>query len=134
MREWAKNALLASRVLRLAAEVTTPSVAILMYHAVQPEPVQYIDSLGAIIHSESTFRHQMEMLAGKYHPISLHELTSKIRDGNTLSGRSVVVTFDDGYSDNYDVAMPILNQLGIPAAFYATVDCIENKRLPWPSR
>lgn len=30
--------------------------------------------------------------------------------------------------------MPILNQLGIPATFYVTVDCVENRRLPWPSR
>ncbi len=134
MREWAKNAVLATRALRLGAEVAAPSVAILMYHAVQPDPVKYIDSLGGIIHSESTFRHQMEMLARDYHPISLGELTSKIRVGDRLSRRSVVVTFDDGYSDNYDVAMPILNELGIPATFYATVDCIENKKLPWPSR
>src|SRR5262249_25070504 len=35
--------------------------------------------------------------------------------------------------DNHEVAMPILNRFGIPATFYVTVDCIEN-RPPWPSR
>jgi peptidoglycan/xylan/chitin deacetylase (PgdA/CDA1 family) len=30
--------------------------------------------------------------------------------------------------------MPILDQLGIPATFYVTVDCIEQHKLPWPSR
>ena len=30
--------------------------------------------------------------------------------------------------------MPVLNQAGVPATFYVTVDCVENKRLPWPSR
>jgi peptidoglycan/xylan/chitin deacetylase (PgdA/CDA1 family) len=134
MREWAKNAVLAIRGLRLAAAVATPSVAILMYHSVQSDPIQYIDSLGGIIHSESTFCQQMHMLARDYHPISLDELTNKIRVGEPLSRRSVVVTFDDGYSDNYEVALPILNKFGIPAAFYATVDCIENQMLPWPSR
>jgi peptidoglycan/xylan/chitin deacetylase (PgdA/CDA1 family) len=48
--------------------------------------------------------------------------------------RSVVVTFDDGYADNYETAMPILNQIGVPAIFYVTVDCIEKRRLPWPAR
>jgi len=134
MREWAKDVVVATRALRLAAEITTPSVAILMYHSVQPNPAEYIDSLGGIIHSESVFRQQMEMLARDYHPISLDELTNKIRAGDPLSRRSVVITFDDGYTDNCEFAMPILNVLGIPAAFYATVDCIENRKLPWPSR
>jgi len=51
-----------------------------------------------------------------------------------LSKRYVVITFDDGYADNYEVAMPVLDQVGIPATFYVTVDCVENRRLPWPSR
>jgi hypothetical protein len=32
------------------------------------------------------------------------------------------------------MAMPILDRLGVPAAFYVTVDCVESRRLPWPSR
>jgi peptidoglycan/xylan/chitin deacetylase (PgdA/CDA1 family) len=32
------------------------------------------------------------------------------------------------------MAMPILDRVGVPAAFYVTVDCVENRRLPWPSR
>jgi peptidoglycan/xylan/chitin deacetylase (PgdA/CDA1 family) len=76
----------------------------------------------------------MEMLARDYHPISLDRAVKHLRDGEDLPRRSVVVTFDDGYADNHDVAMPILNQCDVPATFYVTVDCIENKRLPWPSR
>jgi peptidoglycan/xylan/chitin deacetylase (PgdA/CDA1 family) len=76
----------------------------------------------------------MELLAREFHPISLDEAIKHIRSGNTLPRRSVVVTFDDGYADNYEVAMPVLNQAGLPATFYVTVDCVENKRLPWPSR
>lgn len=105
-----------------------------MYHSVQPDPLQNVDSLNGIIHSQSFFRQQMELLARDYHPISLDDLTTKLRTGTPLHPRSVVITFDDGYSDNYEVAMPILNQLGILATFYATVHCIENRKLPWPSR
>src|SRR5579859_6982721 len=32
------------------------------------------------------------------------------------------------------MATPILNRFAVPATFYVTVDCVENKRLPWPSR
>jgi len=110
------------------------TAAILMYHSVMPEPAAHSDSLGGIIHSESEFRAQMELLARDYHPVSLNEVVDGLNSQKDLPSRSVVVTFDDGYTDNSEVAMPILNQLGIPAAFYVTVDCVEQRKLPWPSR
>jgi peptidoglycan/xylan/chitin deacetylase (PgdA/CDA1 family) len=134
MRDSIKKVILASGALRLVGDFHGPSATILMYHSVLPDPTQQADSLGGIVHSESAFRGQMELLAREYHPISLDETLKYLRDGEDLPKRSVVVTFDDGYANNYDVAMPILNELSIPATFYVTVDCVENRRLPWPSR
>jgi len=132
MKDLAKRAILASGALRLISPSAT--AAILMYHSVMPEPAAHSDSLGGIIHSESEFRAQMELLARDYHPVSLNEVVDGLNSQKDLPSRSVVVTFDDGYTDNSEVAMPILNQLGIPAAFYVTVDCVEQCKLPWPSR
>jgi peptidoglycan/xylan/chitin deacetylase (PgdA/CDA1 family) len=134
MRDWAKKTILASGALRLAGDLHGPSAAILMYHSVLPDPSQQADSLGGIVHSESAFRAQMELLARDYHPISLDQTVEHLRTGEDFPKRSVVVTFDDGYVDNYEVALPILDQFAVPATFYVTVDCVENKRLPWPSR
>ncbi|MGB8594120.1 MAG: polysaccharide deacetylase family protein [Candidatus Sulfotelmatobacter sp.] len=133
MRNWTKRTILDSGALRLAADFRAPATAILMYHSVLPDPSLQLDSLGGIAHSELVFRAQMELLARDFHPISLDEAIQHIRNGN-LPKRSVVVTFDDGYADNYEFSLPILNWAGVPATFYVTVDCIENKRLPWPSR
>lgn len=132
MKELIKKAVVSSRVLRLFS--ASASGAILMYHSVMEDPAQHIDSLGGIIHSRSQFRSQMELLARNYHPVSLEDLVRTLRAGDVLPKRSVVITFDDGYTDNYEVAMPILNEIGIPAVFYVTIDCIENRKLPWPSR
>lgn len=134
MKDWAQKAILASGAMRIAGDLRGPAAAILMYHSVLPDPTLQADSLGGIIHSEVEFRGQMELLARQYHPISLDEIVKRVHDGEDLPKRSVVVTFDDGYADNYEVAMPILDQCGIPGVFYATVDCVENRRLPWPSR
>jgi peptidoglycan/xylan/chitin deacetylase (PgdA/CDA1 family) len=134
MKDWAKKTIVSSGLLRAAANVRGPSAAILMYHAVLPDPAQRVDSWGEIAHSELVFRAQMELLARDFRPISLDEAIKHIRSGDGLPRRSVVITFDDGYADNYECAMPVLNQTGVPATFYATVDCVENKRLPWPSR
>jgi peptidoglycan/xylan/chitin deacetylase (PgdA/CDA1 family) len=134
MRDLAKKAILASGALRLAGDLHGPAAAILMYHSVLPDPAAQADSLGGIIHSEAEFRAQMELLACEFHPTSLDEMVKCFHAGEDLPKRSVVVTFDDGYADNYEVAMPILDRFSVPAVFYATVDCVENKRLPWPSR
>lgn len=134
MKSLAKKAVLESGVLRLAARARADSVAILMYHSVRRDPAQSFDLLGGMVHSEAVFRRQMEVLAREFQPITLDALAESMRAGRELPARSVVVTFDDGYADNHEVAMPILNQIGVPAVFYVTVDCIEKSRVPWPGR
>ncbi len=134
LRDWTKKTILASGALRFAGNFQGSSAAILMYHSVLKDPTLESDSLGGIIHSEPIFRAQVEMLARDYHPMTLDCAVKYLRDDEDLPRRSVVVTFDDGYADNHEVAMPILNEFAVPATFYVTVDCIENKRPPWPSR
>jgi len=134
IRNLAKKALLSSRVLRLAARLRGRGAAILMYHSVREDPGRAEDSLGGIFHSRQVFQGQMELLASELHPISLAQLQRFLDGDGELPERAVAITFDDGYTDNHELAMPILDRLGIPAAFYVTVDCVENRRLPWPSR
>jgi peptidoglycan/xylan/chitin deacetylase (PgdA/CDA1 family) len=134
MRSFAKKALLGSGVLRLAAGFQGTGAAILMYHSVLEDPSQLADSLGGIIHSRPVFRQQMELLAREFHPLGMDELTVLLRGEEKIPERSVVVTFDDGYRDNFENVLPILDQVGVKAAFYVTVDCIEKGQLPWPSR
>jgi peptidoglycan/xylan/chitin deacetylase (PgdA/CDA1 family) len=131
---WVRKALLGSAALRLAADLRAPAAAILMYHSVLPDPQSQADRLGDISHSQESFRAQMELLSRDYHPISLDDAIRKLRADEDLPKRAVIVTFDDGYADNYEVAMPILNEFGIPATFYVIVDCVEKHTLPWPGR
>jgi peptidoglycan/xylan/chitin deacetylase (PgdA/CDA1 family) len=132
MKELIKQTIVSTGALRLFSP--SASAAIVMYHSVMDDPGQHADSLGGIIHSQSQFRAQMELLARNYHPISLDDVVKKLNAEEALPTRSVVITFDDGYTDNYEVAMPILNKVGVPATFYVTIDCVENRKLPWPSR
>lgn len=133
-KNWIKKGLLVSRFIRVAGKLKGPSAAILMYHSVMDDPARASKTLGGIIHSSAVFSRQMELLAREFVPISLDDLLSTLSNGGSLRPRSVVVTFDDGYADNLEVATPILNRVGVPAAFYVTVDCVETATLPWPSR
>lgn len=133
-KNWIRKGLLASRVLNLAGRYRGPSAAVLMYHSVMDDPSRESQTLGGIIHSSAVFTRQMELLAREFVPISLGDLLDALTHGRTLRPRSVVVTFDDGYADNLEVAVPILNRAGVPATFYITVNCVETATLPWPSR
>lgn len=134
IKQQLKRALLSSGLLRLAGRLHGKGAAILMYHAVLEEPASVADSLGRMIHQRAVFEAQMELLAREFHPVSLDQVGRFVRGEQDLPERAVVVTFDDGYLDNFEMAMPILNRAGVPAAFYVTVDCVEHRRLPWPSR
>lgn len=133
-KNWIKRGLIASGATRAAGVFAGKKAVILMYHSVMDDPARQALTLGEIIHSTAVFRGQMELLARKYHPVSLDDVLLFLRGEKELPARPVVVTFDDGYADNHALAMPILNQTGVPATFYTTVDCIETGTLPWPSR
>ena len=72
------------------------------------------------------------MLRDSYDVISLTDLVARIRSGTGFSGREVVITFDDGYLDNYQFAAPVLRELSLPACFYLTAGFIgTDRQFPW---
>ena len=103
-----------------------------MYHSVQDDPSAQFDVLGGIIHSTEVFQGQMEVIARHFKPVTLDDVLLFVKGEKELPSRPIVVTFDDGYADNYHVAKRVLDQVGVPAAFYVAVDCIDRQTLPWP--
>ncbi|HEX3320648.1 MAG TPA: polysaccharide deacetylase family protein [Terriglobales bacterium] len=129
-----KQGVVQSGVLRWMAKVRSGGVAILMYHSVLEDPKSETNTLGGIMHSSAVFRGQMEVLARYFNPVTLDDALAFVKGAKHLKGRPVVVTFDDGYSDNEKTAIPILNSLGVPATFYVAVESVDSRTLPWPSR
>ncbi|MHB0865505.1 MAG: polysaccharide deacetylase family protein [Minisyncoccota bacterium] len=92
--------------------------SILMYHSISDRK----DYFSAV--SPEIFNKQMTYLAAKKRGvISLAELARRLRAGEPLGG-SVVLTFDDGYRDNYTTVFPLLEQYGFPATIFVTTDFI----------
>lgn len=63
--------------------------------------------------------------------VSLSDLINLVSEKRRADGRYLLVTFDDGYRDNYELAYPVLKSLEIPAVFFIATGLIENKELPW---
>jgi len=134
MKNLVKSAVLRSGLLQVAGRLRGASAAILMYHSVMEDPASQEAYLGEIIHPREVFRAQMELVARRFRPTSLQQVGHFLSGAGEFPDRAVVVTFDDGYTDNYEIAAPVLNELGIPATFYVTVDSVERRTLPWPAR
>jgi len=63
--------------------------------------------------------------------ISVVELKKIIDEGNKLQKRYALITFDDGYLDNYTDAFPVLQKNKITAAFYLVTDFMGSMTIPW---
>ena len=94
------------------------AVPVLMYHHVSPAP-------GLVTVSPRTFQAQMTALArAGYTTLSAVQLQGYLSGTQTVPDKSVVITFDDGYLDNYVYAYPILKTLGLHAIIFAVTDWI----------
>jgi peptidoglycan/xylan/chitin deacetylase (PgdA/CDA1 family) len=97
------------------------------YHAVVERQLPYVRHLNTC-KTPRQFERDLEFLSRNYLPISYHELQSG-RPRERGHRPRVLVTFDDGLRECYEVARPLLLKHGIPAIFFITTDFIDNRRL-----
>lgn len=81
----------------------------------------------------SAFERQIAFLAQNYRCISMDDLSEVLESGRELPPNAVVVTFDDGYRDNYEFAYPVLRHYRVPAIFYLATACLDGREPLWPS-
>ena len=87
------------------------ALPILMYHHVSPAP-------GLVTVSPQTFRDQISGLAKRgYRSASCDDLAAFL-GGKPLPAKSVMITFDDGYLDNFVHAHPVLQEFGFKAVLF----------------
>src|SRR5882724_7877867 len=95
-------------------------VPILMYHKVA-ERHPAADPYKLTV-SVPTLRHQFEYMAQKgYTPISFGDLQESISGNARLPEKPVIITFDDGYADTYDLAYPLLREFHFKATIFLPV-------------
>lgn len=115
---------------------------ILMYHRVVPTSSEQARaakwlryrSLPGIVVSPEMFEHQLRYLRRQYRIISLEDLAELLAAGQDIPPKSVVITFDDGWRDNFEYAFPILKELDVPATIFLTAEYIGTEKLFWPEK
>lgn len=123
------GALYHSGVLR---RVRRSPLTVLGYHRVLDEPLETVTScpLGMVATREM-FEQQIAYAARHYRMVSLDEILEACEANRPLPPRACLVTFDDGWRDNYTVAYPILRRMKVPAAVFVTTDYIGTRRTFW---
>ena len=70
----------------------------------------------------------------RYAPVSLTQVADWLTSGAPIPANACALTVDDGYSDFFDVAYPVLREYGIPATVYVVSDFLDGKLWLWPDR
>lgn len=103
---------------------TGPRLSILIFHRVlaQPDPLfpTEVDAL--------RFDRLMALVARAFHVLPLGEAVRRLDDGS-LPPNALSITFDDGYADNHDTALPILQRHGLPACFFIATGFLDGGRM-----
>jgi peptidoglycan/xylan/chitin deacetylase (PgdA/CDA1 family) len=113
---------------RLAA--ARPGLIVYAYHRIaEPGADSFYDPV--ISATPASFRAQVEGLARRARVVTLDEAIEGIASGAPWRGPAALITFDDGYRDNFEVAAPILRGRGIPATFFLPTAFLDEPRVPW---
>jgi peptidoglycan/xylan/chitin deacetylase (PgdA/CDA1 family) len=79
---------------------------------------------------EDNFAAQMEYIKKHFILVTLDDI-SEILEEKEINKKYALITFDDGYIDNYTKAFPILKKLNISATFFLATNFINDNEIPW---
>jgi peptidoglycan/xylan/chitin deacetylase (PgdA/CDA1 family) len=97
----------------MAIPILGRRLSVLLYHRVLSAP----DRLRPSEPTADEFEARMRWVAANFNVLPLVAAVQALRV-DRLPKRALCITFDDGYADNYDIALPILRSLGLPATFF----------------
>jgi peptidoglycan/xylan/chitin deacetylase (PgdA/CDA1 family)/glycosyltransferase involved in cell wall biosynthesis len=98
-------------------EVLEEPLPILLYHRVVKDNIK--DSVVGIYVTEKIFEEQLEHLQkNNFKTITFIDVSKALKGDKTLSKKNIILTFDDGYEDNYTCAFPLLKKYDSTAVIF----------------
>jgi len=64
------------------------------------------------------FRHQIEFMKNSFNVVTMEQVIDAVKGKSKLPEKSLLLTFDDGYIDNYTCALPVLEEFGVQGSFF----------------
>ena len=118
-----------SWVYRTGLRALSPSgaearLSVLIFHRV----LSAFDPLRPGEPTAEQFDAKLRWVKERFNVIPLSEAVHGLKTG-TLPERPLAITFDDGYADNHEQALPILSRLGLPATFFIATGFLDGGRM-----
>ncbi len=97
------------------------NIKVLMYHRVVEQPVDKAEDWHAV--HVKKFRQQMEVIDQlNFTPITFEDYNLYLEDKLTLPKKPIIITFDDGHLDTFEVAVPVLREFNMRAVVFVVGD------------
>jgi peptidoglycan/xylan/chitin deacetylase (PgdA/CDA1 family) len=109
---------------------SAPSLLILNYHRVGDAEKTPYDS-GTFSATTAEFDWQVGYLKRRFEIVDLDAAVEIVHGRRTPGRAEVLLTFDDGYRDNFEEAFPVLRTHGVSATFFLPTAFVGTGRLPW---
>lgn len=100
-------------------------LTVVMFHRVlDPADARWSASDPDYTLSTELFAESLAFLRRHYSVVSVDDVLRAHRDGAPLPPRPLLITFDDGWADNVDYALPALERAGLPALLFVVADAV----------
>ena len=124
---------LAPALLALRRLATSPWVTVLSYHRAAEIGAETEYDGGVIDVTPAALEEHLVFLKRSCNVVDNDQMIAFLRGGK-LPRNPVQLTFDDGYLDNHDVVLPMLQRHGLTATFFITTSYVDQRRLFWWDR
>ena len=106
-------------------------LTVVSYHRIYPRLADFPLHNALISATPEEFTREVNYYNRHLDVISISELLAGLEQPSLLPQRPAVITFDDGYADNFEFAVPVLQGTSTSACFFISTDFIGDRTIPW---
>ena len=116
-----------------AAEGSAARVLLVGHHRVLPLPdeAMHCGDVELVSATPEQFAWQVEYLARHFEPVTCRQIADALDGRASLPRRAVAITFDDGFADLVEHALPILQRARVPATVFVASDYVNSREPFW---
>lgn len=123
-----------SGICSILSFINRNSTKILLYHGIINEKLPSEINRDDLHIQLKYFERQIKYLKNKYHILDINEFVNYLKENKPLPKYSVILTFDDGYGNNYENLKYIILKYKIPVSIFLVTDYVGTSELLWLDR